>query len=524
MLNKFFHSTLILTLLIFIASCNKDASRIIENKAATFIIYTFDEYGTPSGSGSGFFIEESGVGLTNFHVLDGSTKAIIITPDSAKYEIDKVLFADEDKDIIKFKIKSEDDKKFETLKLSNDEPSQADRTYCISNPRALECSFSEGIISAVRSDKKHGKVIQFTAPISPGSSGAPVMNEHGEVIAIATYQRRDGQNLNFGVYLNEEILGSIKSDEFSKKNDKFTKRDKFIVVNKKADNDPFSILNAIEFGDDFTTLYFSYTRMNMTPSTDDKWGFWLNLNQSDNGFHIRDLETNQNYYILSSTVGEDVSHSTNVPLATTLHYKVYLPKITSELKRISVSERNDSRSSQWNEIILTESNNFTNFSIDNYQTSYALAALGENDQTEAQSRFLDVLNNDPGDIIALNSLGVLSYVNDNYSDATSYFDKAIETNPLVEESYVNRHFLKLRQKDVESALLDISKAISISPEESSYYIYREKIYLYLGDKEKAMNDFFKADETWAKDYNRDRLGNGYNKMSVYDYFLKVRFN
>lgn len=39
-----------------------------------------------------------------------------------------------------------------------------------------------------------------------------------------------------------------------------------------------------------------------------------------------------------------------------------------------------------------------------------------------------------------------------------------------------------------------------------------------------MNDFFKADETWAKDYNRDRLGNGYNKMSVYDYFLKVRFN
>lgn len=523
MFKNFINSVLILVLSIII-SCNKDVSKIIDNKAATFIIYTFDEYGTPSGSGSGFFIGEDGVGLTNYHVLDGSTKAIIITSDSSKHVIDKILIADKDKDIVKFKVKSEKNKKFETLQLANKEPSQADRTYCISNPRALECSFSEGIISAVRSDKKHGKVVQFTAPISPGSSGAPVMNEDGEVIAIATYQRRDGQNLNFGVYLSDEVLNNIKDDNFSKKNTKFIKKDKFIIINKKADNDPFSILNAIEFGDEFTTLYFSYTRMNLTPSIDDKWGFWLNLNQGEKGFHITDLDTKKQYYIISSSVGEDIEHQTNVPLASTLYYKVYLPKISSQLKSFSVSERDDSRSSKWNEIKLSESNNFSNFNIENYQLTYALGALSEKDYSAAQSRFLEVLNNDPIDLIALNSLGVIAFVNDNYSDATNYFDNAIETNPLVEESYVNRHFLKLRQKDVKAALEDISKAISISPEESNYYLYREKIYLYLGDKENAMKDFYKADETWAKDYNRKRLGNGYNDMSLYDYLLKVRFN
>ena len=83
---------IIITIVGFVfSSCKKNASDIVAMKNATFIIYTYDEYGMPSGSGSGFFIESNGIGLTNFHVLNGAAKALIMTPDSEKYEIEKII-------------------------------------------------------------------------------------------------------------------------------------------------------------------------------------------------------------------------------------------------------------------------------------------------------------------------------------------------------------------------------------------------------------------------------------------------
>ena len=515
---------IIITIVGFVfSSCKKNASDIVAMKNATFIIYTYDEYGMPSGSGSGFFIESNGIGLTNFHVLNGAAKALIMTPDSEKYEIEKIIFADEQKDIIKFQIKIDKKNKFDILTFSKNEPKQGNRVYCISNPGALENSFSEGVVSAIRKDKKHGKTIQFTAPISPGSSGAPVIDEDGKVIAIATFQRRDGQNLNFGVYLNDEILKTISTNDFSKQNVKFSKREKFVILNQKADNDPFSSLNAIEFGNEFTTLYFSYTRMNITPSVGQNWGFWLELNKLDEGFYLQNLETKEKYYITSSSVGQDKEHQTKVGLATTINYKVLIPKISSKLNKFSISERDDSRSSRWNNINLSDYSKLDSFDDEKYQINYAYASLSSNNYNDAKYGFLDIIDNNPENIEALNSLGVLAYSMENYSDAIYYLSKAIEINPSVEESYVNRHFVFLAQNDFKASLGDISKAISISPQQPEYYLYREKLYLNLNYKENAMSDFFKSNDIMAKDSNFEKLAEDLRNLSFYDYALSVRF-
>ena len=101
--NRFF--LLALFALSILTSCKKDLKDIIaDTKQATITIYTYDEYGAPSGSGSGFFINESGMGITNYHVLDGSTKAIIKTSDSIEYEIDQIVASDEKWDIAKFNV------------------------------------------------------------------------------------------------------------------------------------------------------------------------------------------------------------------------------------------------------------------------------------------------------------------------------------------------------------------------------------------------------------------------------------
>ena len=69
------------------------------------------------------------------------------------------------------------------------------------NPRGLEGTFSDGIISSVR-PVGSDKLIQITAPLSPGSSGGPVLNRRGEVIGVSVLTIRDGQNLNFAIPSN----------------------------------------------------------------------------------------------------------------------------------------------------------------------------------------------------------------------------------------------------------------------------------------------------------------------------------
>lgn len=70
--------------------------------------------------------------------------------------------------------------------------------YAIGSPRGLELSFSEGLVSSLRSTAD-GNVIQTTASISPGSSGGGLFDAQGRLLAFTTAQVVDGQNLNFAV-------------------------------------------------------------------------------------------------------------------------------------------------------------------------------------------------------------------------------------------------------------------------------------------------------------------------------------
>jgi hypothetical protein len=85
---------------------------------------------------------------------------------------------------------------------SND-VAEGDPVAMISNPKGLEGSISQGIISAVRDIGELGfKVIQTTAAASPGSSGGAILNAKGELIAILSFKIVGGENLNFGIPVN----------------------------------------------------------------------------------------------------------------------------------------------------------------------------------------------------------------------------------------------------------------------------------------------------------------------------------
>ncbi|CAN7197826.1 tetratricopeptide repeat protein [Pseudorhodoferax sp. LjRoot39] len=76
-------------------------------------------------------------------------------------------------------------------------PQAGQRVFAISNALGLGVGISEGVVAGLRQDAA-GSLIQFTAPISPGSEGGALLDAQGQLIAILDYRRRDGQNVNFG--------------------------------------------------------------------------------------------------------------------------------------------------------------------------------------------------------------------------------------------------------------------------------------------------------------------------------------
>ena len=168
----------------------------VENSIYT--VYAIDENGKVFSQGSGFCIDTSGIFITNYHVLDGAYKGLIRHRNGKEFYIEKVLDYNHNTDLVKFTVITQNCS-LQAAKISKSIPKKGENIVNIGNPLGLEQTVSTGIISAVREDNTHGKVLQITAPISHGSSGSPVFNSNGDVIGVATFCFEGGQNLNFAV-------------------------------------------------------------------------------------------------------------------------------------------------------------------------------------------------------------------------------------------------------------------------------------------------------------------------------------
>lgn len=148
--------------------------------------------------GSGFFIDKKGYLITNYHVLEGAYYADVKTYDGMEYPIELVVAENKPSDLIKVWVNIPVTS-IHWLTVTETEPSIADRIVVVGSPLGLEQTVSEGIVSAVRELPVVGKIFQLSAPISPGSSGSPVVNMRGKVVGVASFQATKGQNLNFAV-------------------------------------------------------------------------------------------------------------------------------------------------------------------------------------------------------------------------------------------------------------------------------------------------------------------------------------
>jgi tetratricopeptide (TPR) repeat protein len=167
-------------------------------KPCVVLIETFDKDNKPLAQGSGFFVNNKGHIVTNHHVLEGAYRATVKTSSGMEYPVEGVIAKNTEADIVKLVVNIPATN-ITFLNLSEIVPSEGQDIVVIGNPLGLESTVSAGIVSAVRDIPAFGKILQITAPISPGSSGSPVVDMKGEVIGIATFVFKKGQNLNFAI-------------------------------------------------------------------------------------------------------------------------------------------------------------------------------------------------------------------------------------------------------------------------------------------------------------------------------------
>jgi len=96
------------------------------------------------------------------------------------------------------------------------------KVFAIGAPQGLELTLSEGIISGLRDLGSAGRVLQTTAPISPGSSGGGLFDEQGRLIGLTTFYLSEGQQLNFAVpveWISELPKRAVRGDATAKSRD-----------------------------------------------------------------------------------------------------------------------------------------------------------------------------------------------------------------------------------------------------------------------------------------------------------------
>ncbi len=157
--------------------------------------------------GSGFIVDDQGTMITNCHVLAGAQNARAFFADGRAADVLGTIIIDATRDIIVARISSTN---APAIPVSSTLPRKGERVLALGAPKGLAFTATQGIVSAIRSDREmesdvgrteiQGTWIQVDTAISPGNSGGPLINSQGEVVGMSTLASQgSAQNLNFGI-------------------------------------------------------------------------------------------------------------------------------------------------------------------------------------------------------------------------------------------------------------------------------------------------------------------------------------
>ena len=172
----------------------------IENAASSVLKLEVYEGALPRGNASGFVVFDGKTLVTNHHVIRRGDWVIAESDKGNLYIADIVIAADEQKDIAILEFHSGTD--LDPLPIKKQELWRGGPVMAISSPHGIKNTVSFGNISALY-EKKGIPIIQFTAPVSPGSSGGALFDPDGSVIGLIFSIVEGTQNMNLAVRIED---------------------------------------------------------------------------------------------------------------------------------------------------------------------------------------------------------------------------------------------------------------------------------------------------------------------------------
>lgn len=154
------------------------------------------EIATPYFIGTGFYLKDRGIIVTNEHIVRDNREVVINGVHFPK-QLAKVLFIDERHDLA-FLAAPEVDAP--VIKLGVDSPvRQGDTVVAVGHPFGFKYSASQGIVSNIRHEIEQILYIQHDAALNPGNSGGPLINDKGEVVGVNTFKVKDGNSIGISL-------------------------------------------------------------------------------------------------------------------------------------------------------------------------------------------------------------------------------------------------------------------------------------------------------------------------------------
>ena len=182
---------------------------------------------TPGGLGSGFFINEDGFLITNFHVTEDETQISVEVFQQKNGELErniykqvKIVSLNKFGDLALLKVEDKGAPKFASVSLGDsDTLAVGERVFAIGSPLGLERSVTEGIVSTKTRQLQGNLYLQTTAQINPGNSGGPLFNLRGEVVGVTNMKITSGEGLGFAIPVDSVIFFLKHRDSFAYDND-----------------------------------------------------------------------------------------------------------------------------------------------------------------------------------------------------------------------------------------------------------------------------------------------------------------
>ncbi len=225
---------------------------VIYSKNVSSVVYIQ----TQDSSGSGVILKDDGTFVTCFHVIANADYIIVKLEDGSMYYVNGFRYINPLSDVAILTLDTK--RKFVPISIdSTNDLKVGEKVYAISNPQGLQFVFSDGMINQYTKD-----YIQFSAPISSGSSGGALLNSNGNLIGIITSQFNpsESQNINFALP-NEYYISKINNKKIvNEENINWVD-----FLSKNVSNDEFSIITDYALNNNNTVMWYKYLRTTFLP-------------------------------------------------------------------------------------------------------------------------------------------------------------------------------------------------------------------------------------------------------------------